>query len=72
MYLDGARGGECLESQADLAAYVRAFEQFRAFALSPAQSALMLRSASVLRYERLAVAISSRSTFARAPEPEAT
>lgn len=44
VYLDGAHGGVCLESQADLAAYARAFEQLRAFALSPAQSALMLRS----------------------------
>jgi len=43
VYLDGARGGVCLETQADLAAYVRTFEQLRAFALSPAQSALMLR-----------------------------
>ena len=44
VYLDGARGGVCLESQPDLSAYLRAFEQLKAFALSPAQSALMLRS----------------------------
>jgi transcriptional regulator with XRE-family HTH domain len=42
VYLDGASGGVCLESQADLAAYVRVFEQLKVFALSPAQSALML------------------------------
>jgi transcriptional regulator with XRE-family HTH domain len=43
VYLDGASGGACLEGQEDLAAYVRVFEQLRAFALDPAQSALMLR-----------------------------
>jgi Domain of unknown function (DUF5753) len=43
VYLGGATGGVCLESQADLAAHARVFEQLRAFALSPAQSALLLR-----------------------------
>jgi transcriptional regulator with XRE-family HTH domain len=43
VHLGGASGGVCLDSQADLAAYMRVFEQLRAFALSPAQSALMLR-----------------------------
>jgi len=43
VYLDGARDGVCLERQADVASYVRAFEQLRVFALSPVQSALMLR-----------------------------
>jgi hypothetical protein len=33
----------CLESQGDLALHARVFEQLRAFALSPAQSALLLR-----------------------------
>ena len=37
------RGGVCLESQADLAVHARVLEQLRAFALSPAQSALLLR-----------------------------
>jgi transcriptional regulator with XRE-family HTH domain len=43
VHLGGATGGVCLESQADLAAHARVFEQLRAFALSPAQSALHLR-----------------------------
>jgi hypothetical protein len=43
VYLDGASGGVCLGGQAILASYMRVFEQLRAFALSPAQSALMLR-----------------------------
>ncbi|HLK01025.1 MAG TPA: helix-turn-helix transcriptional regulator [Streptosporangiaceae bacterium] len=47
VYLDGARGGVCLERHADLASYARAFEQLRTFALSPAQSALMLRGRAV-------------------------
>jgi transcriptional regulator with XRE-family HTH domain len=42
-HLGGAGGGILLESQADLAAYDRMFEQLRAFALSPAQSTLLLR-----------------------------
>jgi transcriptional regulator with XRE-family HTH domain len=42
VHLDGASGGVCLESQADLAIYARLFEQLRVFALSPAQSALTL------------------------------
>jgi transcriptional regulator with XRE-family HTH domain len=42
-YLGGAGGGVLLEGQADLAAYDRMFEQLRAFALSSAQSALLLR-----------------------------
>ena len=43
VHLGGATGGTCLESTADLAAHARVFEQLRAFALSPAQSALLLR-----------------------------
>ena len=43
VHLGGAAGGVCLESQADLAAHARVFGQLRAFALSPAQSALHLR-----------------------------
>jgi transcriptional regulator with XRE-family HTH domain len=43
VHLGGATGGVCLESQADLAVHARVFEQLRAFALSPAQSALLLR-----------------------------
>jgi hypothetical protein len=43
VHLGGASGGVCLESQADLALHARVFEQLRAFALSPAQSALLLR-----------------------------
>lgn len=42
VHVDGAGGGVCLESQRDLANYVRLFEQLRVFAFSPAQSALML------------------------------
>jgi hypothetical protein len=43
VHLGGASGGVCLESQADLALHARVFEQLRAFALSPAQSAFLLR-----------------------------
>jgi hypothetical protein len=43
VHLGGARGGVCLESQADLASHVGVFEQLRSFALSPAQSARLLR-----------------------------
>jgi hypothetical protein len=43
VHLGGIGGGVCLEDRDDLAAYTRAFEQLRAFALSPAQSALLLR-----------------------------
>ena len=43
VHLGGIAGGVCLEGQDDLAAYARAFDQLRAFALSPAQSALLLR-----------------------------
>ena len=43
VHLGGINGGVCLEGPDDLAAYVRAFEQLRSFALSPAQSALLLR-----------------------------
>jgi transcriptional regulator with XRE-family HTH domain len=43
VHLGGAGGGICLEGQADLAAYARVFEQLKVFALSPAQSALLLR-----------------------------
>jgi transcriptional regulator with XRE-family HTH domain len=42
VHLGGATGGVCLETQADLAVHARVFEQLRAFALSPADSALHL------------------------------
>jgi transcriptional regulator with XRE-family HTH domain len=43
VHLGGATGGVCLESQQDLAAHARVFEQLKTFALSPAQSLLLLR-----------------------------
>jgi transcriptional regulator with XRE-family HTH domain len=43
VHVGGVTGGACLESQADLTAHARVFEQLRAFALSPAESALHLR-----------------------------
>ena len=43
VHLGGAGGGVCLESQEDLAVHARVFEQLQTFALSPAQSALLLR-----------------------------
>ena len=43
VHLGGIGGGVCLEGQDDLDAYAQAFDQLRAFALSPAQSALLLR-----------------------------
>jgi transcriptional regulator with XRE-family HTH domain len=43
VHVGGIAGGTCLEGQDDLAAYVGALEQLRAFAHSPAQSALLLR-----------------------------
>src|SRR5271165_6808754 len=43
VHLGGVGGGVCLEAPAELAAHARAFEQLRAFALSPAQSAFLLR-----------------------------
>jgi transcriptional regulator with XRE-family HTH domain len=43
VHLGGIGGGVCLEGKDDLEAYERVFEQLRAFALSPAQSALLLR-----------------------------
>jgi transcriptional regulator with XRE-family HTH domain len=43
VHLGGATGGVCLESPADLAAHVRVFEQLRTLALTPVQSALLLR-----------------------------
>ena len=48
VHLGGADGGVCLESQEDLAAHARVFEQLRAFALSPAQSARLLRGQSAI------------------------
>lgn len=42
VHVGGATGGVCLESPADLAVHARVFEQLRAFALSPAESALHL------------------------------
>ena len=43
VHVGGIAGGTCLEEQDDLAAYASALDQLRAFALSPAQSALLLR-----------------------------
>jgi len=43
VHVGGVAGGTCLEGHDDLAAYAGAFDQLRAFALSPAQSALLLR-----------------------------
>ena len=48
VHLGGAGGGVCLESQEDLAAHARVFEQLRAFALSPVRSALLLRGHTAL------------------------
>jgi transcriptional regulator with XRE-family HTH domain len=43
VHIGSASGGVCLEGQADPAAHARMFEQLRAFAWTPAQTALMLR-----------------------------
>jgi transcriptional regulator with XRE-family HTH domain len=43
VHLGGIGGGVCLEGMDDLNAYAAAFDQLRAFALSPAQSALLLQ-----------------------------
>jgi transcriptional regulator with XRE-family HTH domain len=43
VHLGGIGGGVCLEGRDDLSAYAAAFDHLRAFALSPAQSALLLR-----------------------------
>ena len=48
VHLGGAGGGVCLESQEDLAVHARVFEQLRAFALSPAQSARLLRGQTAI------------------------
>jgi hypothetical protein len=42
VHLGGIGGGVCLEGQDDLNAYAGAFDQLRAFARSPVQSALLL------------------------------
>jgi len=47
VHLGGVSGGICLENQADLATYARMFKQLRKSALSPAQSALLLRGQKV-------------------------
>jgi transcriptional regulator with XRE-family HTH domain len=44
VYLEALSGGVYLESQADVARYIRAFALLRASALSPADSLLLLRS----------------------------
>ena len=43
VHIGGIGGGASLEGEADLAAHLEAFDQLRAFAHSPAQSALLLR-----------------------------
>ncbi len=43
VYLPGLSGGVCLVDQQDVASYTRAFEHLRAFALSPAASARLIR-----------------------------
>ena len=48
VHLGGAGGGVCLEGQEDLAVHARVFEQLRAFALSPARSALLLRGQTTI------------------------
>jgi transcriptional regulator with XRE-family HTH domain len=52
VHVGDATGGACLEGKADLAAHVGGFEQLRALAFSPAQSALLLRGLSLLRAVR--------------------
>ena len=42
VHLGGIGGGVCLEGREQLEAYAQAFDQLRAYALSPAQSALLL------------------------------
>jgi hypothetical protein len=42
VHLGGIAGGVCLEGVGDLVAYAKVFDQLRAFAHSPAQSALLL------------------------------
>jgi transcriptional regulator with XRE-family HTH domain len=46
VHVGGATGGTCLEGKADLAAHTRVFEQLQALALTPAQSALLVRGLS--------------------------
>jgi transcriptional regulator with XRE-family HTH domain len=48
VHLGGAGGGVCLDSRDDLAVHASVFEQLRAFALSPAQSARLLRGQAVV------------------------
>ena len=48
VHLGGAGGGVCLEGQEDLAVHARVFEQLRGFALSPVQSALLLRGQTAI------------------------
>jgi len=43
VHVPGVRGGICLTGPADVAAYARAFEQLKVYALPPAQSARLLR-----------------------------
>lgn len=43
VHLGGVAGGVCLEAKEGIAAYARMFEQVKALALTPAQSALLLR-----------------------------
>jgi len=43
VHLGGIGGGVCLEGPGDLEAYAKVFQQLHAFAMSPAQSALLLR-----------------------------
>jgi transcriptional regulator with XRE-family HTH domain len=43
VHVPGVRGGICLTGAADVAAYARAFEQLKMYALEPAQSARLLR-----------------------------
>ena len=48
VHMGGASGGVCLETQEDLAVHARVFEPLRAFALSPAQSARLLRRQAII------------------------
>jgi hypothetical protein len=52
VHVPGVRGGICLDDPADVAAYTRAFEQLKLYALSPAASARFLRDAAARRVLR--------------------
>jgi transcriptional regulator with XRE-family HTH domain len=49
VHVPGVRGGICLPDASDVAAYTRAFEQLRVYALNPAASARFLRDLAAKR-----------------------